>query len=149
MDTVLKNVLISGVVILILFLAATFLWMADNQSRLDQARQTVAELGRADAQRAFNQGNHELLAAAYGWGPSEIPGFDMEQYEACLDDYVELRVFYDFTDVVQPSRRQDVYQTLVEHPTQTWTYAEAYNAVVLDRLSIEVANHCRISVVLP
>lgn len=142
MDTVLKNVLISGVAVFFIVGMFAFVQLQNSQAKIEEAEQAAAQLGRDDARETSASGERFLLAAAYGWGPQDIPGFSLDQYNDCLVDHVELRVFWDYTDVYFEPHSGNYYKALIEFPTKTPIYAESFNKEMLTNLGLSAG--CRI-----
>jgi|GEM_PF-3818640 len=145
MDTVLKNILISGVIVFLIVGMFAFVQLQNSQSEIEDAEREAAELGQIDARESADSSERILLAAAYGWGPSEIPGFDMEVYRQCLADVIELRVFENFGDVFFEPSPEDHYQILIEQPMKTWIYARAFNREILRTMPSSAVTGCRIA----
>jgi hypothetical protein len=144
MDTVLKNILISGVAVLVIVGMFAFVQLKNSQARIEEAELAVAELGRKDARDSTESGERVLLAAAYGWGPRDIPGIDMDLYQKCLAHEIDLRIFWDYTDVYYPPSAGNHYAALIEMPTRTEIYAESFNKEMLRFFRSSEATGCRI-----
>ena len=143
MDTVLKSVLISGAAVLLVVGIFAFVQLQSSQLKIEDAERAATELGQTYARKSVESGRRVLLAAAYGWGPSEIPGFDMRLYRECLADIVELCVFEDFGDVVSEPSPEDHYKRLTEHPKKTWVYAVSFNREILRTMPSSALTGCR------
>jgi len=144
MDTVLKNILISGVAVFFIVGMFAIVQLHNSQTKIEDAEQAAAELGQIDARESAESGERFLLAAAYGWGPSEIPGFDIQLYRKCLADVIELRVFENFGDVFFEPSPEDHYQSLIEQPKRTWIYAASFNKEILRSMPSSAVTGCRI-----
>ena len=144
MDTVLKNVLICGAAVLFTIGFLAIVQLQTSQATIEAAEIDAAALGRSDAQLSAEAGERFFLAAAYGWGPTDIPGFDMELYRECLDEIIELRIFENYGDVFRAPRPEDHYRELTERPRNTLIYAESFNSEVLRSLPSSAITGCKL-----
>ena len=74
MDTILKNILVSGVAVFFIVGIFAFVQLQNSEAKIERAERAAAELGRSDARRSSDSGKPVLLAAAYGWGLAKFPG---------------------------------------------------------------------------
>lgn len=143
MDTVLKNILICGAAVLFILGFFAVVQLQSSHAAIERAEDDARALGRIEAEKAADSGNQYLLAAAYGWGPNQIPGFDIKKYRECLEDAVRLHIYHNYGDVIFERESGAYYKALTESPSSTEVYAESFNAVMLSRISSAELEDCR------
>ena len=146
MDNVLKNILILGTAVFIVVCAFAYTQLQNNQVKIAEAERAVLNLGKDDAVRAFESNERYLLAAAYGWGLRDIPGFDLDLYSDCLASEIGLRIFWDYTDVYRGPAAGNRFRALTTMPKSTETYAGSFNKTMLEQLRSTSETACRIPI---
>ncbi len=145
MDTTFKNILICGAAVIFIYGFFAVVQLQTSQSKIRSAEESAAALGREDALELVRSGEIVLLAAAYGWGPTDIPGFDLDIYRDCLADDVKLTVFENYGDVSFAPKPEEHYRQLVESPKKTWIYAESFNTEMLRAIPDPANTECYLS----